>query len=124
MSFKARKITVVEQTKSMTTSNSSIDGVWKFYRVMAFVVGFALAALTFLALPYQYLLGYGKTSFTIAAWTAHGWLFPVYLLATLLLSTRLKWPLGKTLIIMLAGTVPLMSFVAERRVAKEVDQIH
>jgi len=27
---------------------------------------------------------------------------------------------GKTLLIMIAGTVPLMSFVAERRIAKEI----
>ena len=93
---------------------------WTFYRWMAFIVGVALAALTFLALPYQYILGHGKTAFTVAAWTAHGWLFPIYLLATLLLSTRLRWSVSKTLVIMLAGTIPLMSFVAERRVAREV----
>jgi integral membrane protein len=37
-----------------------------------------------------------------------------------MLSTKLKWSFGKTILIMLAGTIPLMSFFTERKVAKEV----
>ena len=100
--------------------NSQLKRAWTIYRNLALLVGVALAVLTFIALPYEYPLGHGKTALTTAAWTAHGWIFPVYLLATLNLSGKLKWSVGKTLLIMFAGTVPLMSFVAERRIAKEV----
>ena len=50
----------------------------------------------------------------------HAWIFPVYVVATFMLSTKLKWSFGKTVLIMLAGTIPFMSFVTERRVANEV----
>ncbi len=103
-----------------TNQSKSLNSAWTFFKYMAFIVGVALAVLTFIALPYEYLLGHGKTALTTAAWTAHGWLFPIYLIATFNLSIKLKWPIGKMLVIMLAGTVPLMSFVAERKVSKEV----
>jgi len=63
-----------------------------------------------------------EPAFYAAAWTAHGYLFPVYVVATFMLSTKLKWSFGKTILIMLAGTIPFMSFLTERRVAKEVSQ--
>ena len=100
--------------------NTQLKRAWTIYRNLALLVGVALAVLTFVALPYEYILGHGKTVLTTAAWTAHGWIFPIYLLATLNLSGKLKWSVGKTLVIMIAGTVPLMSFVAERRIASEV----
>jgi len=108
----------VRQTRRM--ENSQLQRAWIIYRNLALLVGVALAILTFIALPYEYPLGHGKTALTTAAWTAHGWIFPLYLLATLNLSGKLKWPLRKTLLVMIAGTVPLMSFVAERRIAKEI----
>lgn len=97
-----------------------LEGSWKFFRTMAFVVGTALAILTFVALPWEYLLGHGKNAATTAAWTAHGWLFPVYLIATFLLSQKLRWSPGKTVLIMVAGTVPLASFFAEAKVRREI----
>ena len=94
---------------------------WTFYRIMAVVVGTVLLVLTVLLISVRGL-GNPEPAFYAAAWTAHGYLFPVYVVATFMLSTKLKWSFGKTILIMLAGTVPLMSFVTERRVAKEVSQ--
>ena len=97
-----------------------LETAWKYFRVMAFVVGTALAVLTFVALPYEYVLGYGKNTWTSLAWMAHGYLFMVYVSASFILAGKLKWSLVKTGLVMLAGTVPLMSFVVERKVAQEV----
>jgi integral membrane protein len=47
----------------------------------------------------------------------------VYIAATFMLSTKLKWSFGKTILIMLAGTIPFMSFITERRVSQEVNKI-
>ena len=94
---------------------------WTFYRIMAVVVGTVLLVLTVLLISVRGL-GNPEPAFYAAAWTAHGYLFPVYVVATFMLSTKLNWSFGKTILIMLAGTVPLMSFVTERRVAKEVSQ--
>lgn len=98
----------------------TLEKSWKFFRLMAFIVGTALAVLTFVALPYEYLLGYGKNTWTSLAWMAHGYLFMVYVSASFVLAGKLKWPLVKTALVMIAGTVPLMSFVVERKIAKEV----
>lgn len=97
-----------------------LESTWKFFRAMAFVVGTALAVLSFVALPWVYILDHGKNTATTAAWTAHGWLFPIYLMATFLLSQKLRWSFTKTIVIMIAGTVPLASFFAESKVRKEV----
>jgi integral membrane protein len=92
---------------------------WMFYRIMAVVVGTVLLVLTGFLISVRGLQN-PEPAFYAAAWTAHGYLFPIYVVATFMLSTKLKWPIGKTILIMLAGTVPLMSFLTERKVAKEV----
>jgi len=105
----------------MTMNRENFAKQWMFYRIMAVVVGTVLLVLTIL-LIWVRGLGNPEPTFYVAAWTAHGYLFPVYVVATFMLSTKLKWSFGKTILIMLAGTIPLMSFITERRVAKEVSQ--
>lgn len=95
---------------------------WLFYRIMAFVVGTVLLVLTVLLIWVRGLQN-SEPTFYAAAWTAHGYLFPIYVVATFMLSTKLKWSFGKTILIMLAGTIPFMSFITERRVAQEVNKI-
>lgn len=51
-------------------------------------------------------------------WTAHGFLFMVYLVTVFMLAMQARWSVVKTLLVMAAGTIPLMSFVAERRVTR------
>ena len=92
---------------------------WMFYRIMALVVGTVLVVLSLFLVSVR-VIGNPEPSFYAAAWMAHGYLFPIYVVATFMLSTKLQWSLTKTTLIMLAGTVPLMSFFTERRVAKEV----
>ena len=46
---------------------------------------------------------------------AHGWLYMIFLVAAFLLSRKARWPMGFTLVTLLCGTVPLLSFWAERR---------
>ena len=53
-------------------------------------------------------------------WTAHGYLYMVYLVTAFLLAYRLRWSLTRTLLLLLAGTVPFMSFVAERAVMRQL----
>lgn len=97
-----------------------IARLWTFYQVMAVSVGTVLAVLSFIALPYRYLVLREEASWYQYAWMAHGYLFPAYLVATLLLGQALRWPMRKLIVVMLAGTVPLMSFFTERRLAREI----
>jgi len=47
-------------------------------------------------------------------------LFFVYVLVTFDLSRYTKWSLPRTLLIMISGTIPFMSFVMEHKVNAEV----
>ena len=103
----------------MTMNREDFEKQWLFYRVMAVVVGTVLLVLTIFLISVR-VFENPKPVFYAAAWTAHGYLFPVYVVATFMLSTKLKWSFGKTILMMLAGTIPLMSFWTERGVAREV----
>jgi integral membrane protein len=88
------------------------------YRVMAYVTGVLLLGLVFVAIPMQ-VFGNDDTLVAILG-TAHGYLYMVYLVTAFLLAFRMRWSLGRTLLLLLAGTVPFMSFVAERAVMRQV----
>ncbi|MGZ6869345.1 MAG: DUF3817 domain-containing protein [Frankiaceae bacterium] len=87
------------------------------YRVMAYLTGVVLLILVLVAMPLKYLANQPGVVATVGP--IHGVLFIVYCLVTLDLAVRLRWHITRTGLVMLAGTVPFMSFVAERRVARE-----
>ena len=87
------------------------------YRIMAFVTGTMLLLLVFVAMPLKYLADTPGPVAVIG--TAHGFLFMGYLLTALDLGIRMRWPLLRLGLIMIAGTIPFLSFVAERSVTRE-----
>jgi integral membrane protein len=99
-----------------------VKGALLRYRVMAYIVGVMLLVLVFVAMPLKYLGDDPTLVETIGP--VHGFLYAVYLLVTLDLAVRAKWRWGFTLLVMLAGTIPFLSFVAERRVAHRVAAEH
>ena len=86
----------------------------KFFRTMAWLTGVALAFNTFIALPYQYGF-HGESSWPAYAWQVHGFLYMIYVVAAFLLSRQQNWALKRTVLFLLAGTIPLASFFADRR---------
>lgn len=49
----------------------------------------------------------------------HGYLYPIYVITAIQLSVKAKWALPKMLGFILAGTLPVASLVAERRVVAQ-----
>lgn len=88
------------------------------YRIMAYVVGVLLVVLVLVGLPLKYIWGDGR----VVTWTGmpHGWLYMVLLITAYDLGRRVKWTIKWFLAIMLAGTVPFLSFVAEHYATKNV----
>ena len=88
------------------------------YRVMAYLVGTLLIVLTCVGLPLKYWYG----DDTVVLWTAipHGWLYMVLLITAFDLGRRAHWSWGRLILIALAGTVPFLSFVAERSATRDV----
>jgi integral membrane protein len=94
------------------------SGALTRYRVMAYVTGVVLVTGCLLDLSiWPWYVGEGLAGIL---WTAHGWLYVLYVLAAFQLSYQLRWKLLKTVLVLLAGTVPFMSFVAERRVVADL----
>ncbi len=103
-----------------------MTGALMRYRVMAWVTGVFLLIMTaWLVVTGGYgLLGYGepgdKPLLYVLAWTVHGWLYIIYLIAAVDLTFRMRWSLLTTLLILLAGTIPFASFFADNWVTKKV----
>ena len=89
------------------------------FRVMALIAGVMSLLLWFLYLPVKYLLD-NPDLLSNVMWIpmAHGYLYPVYVLTAIQFAVKDKWPLMKMLGLILAGTVPVASIVAERRVVR------
>jgi len=86
------------------------------YRVMAYVVGVMLLVLC-AAIVVKYAAD--SPGAVAVVGPLHGFLFVVYLLASADLAVHERWSPVKALLVALAGTIPLLSFVAERRVVAD-----
>lgn len=91
------------------------------FRVIAYVVGVFLILLTIgILLRYTDLFGYRTDVVSRTVSPIHGFGYMLYLAAGIDLASRRRWRPLTTLGVLLAGTVPLLSFVAERRVSADV----
>ncbi|SEC00875.1 integral membrane protein [Nocardioides exalbidus] len=99
------------------------------YRVLAFVVGVALAFCALVAAPMKYLFAEGSSiqelgdSLSIL-WALHGTLYMVYFLVALMLAYRARWSPQFTLLLLIAGLVPLLMFFVEHRAAERMKAEH
>ncbi len=96
------------------------------YRVMANVVGVLLIVLVLVGVPLKYLTEAGTSPQLAGEWIttylgiAHGWLYMIFLVMAFWLSRAARWPVGFTVTTLLCGTVPILSFWAERRATRRV----
>lgn len=95
-----------------------LGGALLRYRIMALVTGTLLVVLVFVAVPLNWWAHQHGPVAVVG--TAHGFLFMVYLVTALDLGVRRRWPLVKLGLVMIAGTIPFASFVAERKITREV----
>jgi integral membrane protein len=84
------------------------------YRVIALIVSVLLVILFFIGLPLQYAAGQGGVDAVVGV--AHGvFFYPLYILLTLDLGRRVRMHPVQIVLTAAAGTIPLVSFYAERR---------
>jgi integral membrane protein len=96
----------------------SVETALRNYRIAAWVTGIGLLVLVFVAMPLKYF--FGQPQLVAIVGVAHGFLYMAYIVCTLLLAERGRWKPLDALLILLAGTIPVASFVAERRVTARV----
>jgi integral membrane protein len=93
---------------------ATIKGPLLRYRVMAFVVGVTLL-LFCVAIVLKYVTKTIESDSVIAI--VHGWLFMIYVLLGLDLGFRMRWSLGRLLLMTASGMIPFLSFYAEHQVS-------
>ena len=86
------------------------------YRVMAYVTGVVLVILCFVGIPLQ-VAGYPAVANDVGV--LHGILYIIYLVFAWMLSRRLQLATKPTVIMLLAGTIPIMTFIVERWVTRK-----
>lgn len=91
------------------------------YRVMAYIVGTGLLILVFVGVPLQY----GATIPQVAQIVGpiHGFLYIVYLLASVDLARRARFTLLQMAAMIGAGFLPFLAFIIEHRVGKRVEAL-
>jgi integral membrane protein len=90
------------------------------YRVLAIGTGLWLLVLT-TEMVFKYIVKVEP----MPAWTdyvaiVHGWVYFVYLLVTIDLAVKARWRPAPTVGVLLAGTVPFLSFYVEHKVTGKV----
>jgi integral membrane protein len=86
------------------------------YRVMAYVTGVVLVVLCFVGIPLQ-VAGHPAVANDVGV--VHGILYIIYLIAAWLLARGLGLAVKPTVIMLLAGTIPIMTFIVERWVTRK-----
>ena len=90
------------------------------YRFMSIACGITLLLLIFIYLPAKYIFdGFDENSPWIYFSFFHGYLYIVYMLTVLQLRVQKGMALRRMALLILAGTVPFASFIAERKIVKE-----
>jgi len=103
------------------------------YRVMATIVGVLLIVLCLVGLPLNEAHLINESWFPVGTdaqrlgddiskylGVAHGWLYMVFVVVAFILSRKARWDLRFTIVTLLCGTIPILSFWAEHRATAKV----
>lgn len=101
-------------TAPTTALSPKVVAAMKRYRVMAYVVGVGLLVLVLVAMPLKYFAD--QPLLVAIVGPVHGFLYMGYLALTADLAVKGRWPVVRLVLVALAGTIPFVSFVAERKV--------
>lgn len=113
--------TAPEPTSSeVQTAITKARGSLARYRFMALITGVMLLVLC-AEMIYKYLLipaGASDSALPYIEWIpfAHGWIYVLYLVTVLDLWAKMRWSFGRLVTMVLAGVVPVMSFLLEKNV--------
>ncbi|QIK82801.1 DUF3817 domain-containing protein [Sanguibacter sp. HDW7] len=107
-------------TTDLTQRIAKTRGSLARYRVLALVTGVFLLVLC-VEMLVKYVFKAPDDLMSWIAWIpfAHGWIYVVYLITVVDLWAKMRWGTGRLATMVLAGVVPVMSFVVEKKVHAE-----
>ena len=103
-------------TDTTTPSVESIRKALLGYRILAWTTGIWLIALCY-EMVMKYVYGVEGLNWIAVV---HGWVYFIYLLFTANLAVKVRWPIAKTIGVLLAGTIPLVGIIVEQVQTKEI----
>lgn len=106
-----------DQAVEVPPTDRRLSGALLRFRVLAYVVGVMLLGLV-AAMGMKYLADEPRGVEIIGP--IHGFVYAVYLAFALDLAIRARWSIRGTLLVLVAGTIPFLSFVAERTVTRRM----
>jgi integral membrane protein len=92
--------------------------VVRAYRTMAYVTGTMLVVLCFVCVPLRYFAHVPGPAEVVGAF--HGVLYMIYIVVAFVMTrlVRMKVASVGTIVVLLAGTIPVLTFVVERWVSR------
>ena len=111
------------QDKLRALRRDRVVGALKRYRFMANFTGVFLLILC-AEMIYKYVIA-AITGWPAPEWlwyvgAIHGWGYFIYLIFTLDLGMKVRWPAPRFLLTLLAGTIPFLSFYYEAINSREI----
>src|SRR5690349_25021039 len=100
-----------------TTPVETIRKALLGYRVMAWTTGIWLIALCY-EIVVRYIVKVDDPPTWIGV--VHGWVYFIYLLFTANLAVKVRWPIAKTIGVLLAGTIPLLGIIVDKVQTREL----
>jgi integral membrane protein len=82
------------------------------YRVMAYITGVLIMVVCFVGIPLQVAADNPWIADNVG--TVHGFLYIVYVIVAYILAQKLKMRFWPTILLLLAGTIPVLTFFVER----------
>jgi len=94
-----------------------LEGALQRYRIMAIWSGCMSLLLWFVEVPENHIFHHYSGSQAKWVWIAivHGLTYPIYVLTAFNYSIKVRKSLAGTILFILAGTLPIASFLAERK---------
>jgi integral membrane protein len=110
-----------------------VKTVLAWYKVLATVVGISIIVLVLVGLPLDKLHTVSPGIFPVGSTgqqvghgisailgTAHGFIYIGFVFIAFALSRMARWSIAFTLVTLISGTVPILSFWAEHRAIRQV----
>lgn len=108
-------------TNDTRTTGEKTAASLRRYRVMAWITGVFLLILV-VEMILKYVVQVGDDVMRWIEWIpfAHGWIYVLYLVTVVDLWGKVRWGFGRLAALVFAGVVPVLSFVVEAKVHREV----
>jgi len=101
----------------------SLETALKLFRVMAIWCGVMSLLLWFVNVPTHYWMGKSFHHYFVWVAIVHGMTYPIYVLAAFNYSLKSNKSFTQTIIFILAGTLPVASFIAERKAVSDFNAL-